>query len=390
MGTHKLTAVHSPLAERDLIISKIMAAKIVLVLALSACALAGPSYYGGYGRGIAAHPGGYSYTYRSPQGLGKREAEPGYGYGGSYQRVTRIDGYDGQLTTYGVRTNGNAGYVDEPKFGRLGKREAEPGYGYGGPGIASHPYGGSSYTYRSPQGLGKREAEPGYGYGYGRGIAAHPYGGSSYTYRSPQGLGKREAEPGYGYGGSYQRVTRIDGYDRQLTSYGVATNGYGAYVDEPRFGRLGKREAEPGYGYGYGRGIAAHPYGGSSYTYRSPQGLGKREAEPGYGYGYGRGIAAHPYGGSSFTYRSPQGLGKREAEPGYGYGGPGIAAHPYGGSSYTYRSPQGLRGKRDAEPSYGSYSFQNVRRVGGYGQLSAYDVRTNGYNAAVGEIRLGY
>ena len=28
-GTHKLTTVHSPLAERDLIISKIMAAKIV-------------------------------------------------------------------------------------------------------------------------------------------------------------------------------------------------------------------------------------------------------------------------------------------------------------------------------------------------------------------------
>merc|ERR1712241_1297860 len=254
MGTHKLTAVHSPLAERDLT-SKIMAAKIVLVLALSACALADPSYYGGYGRGIAAHPGGYSYTYRSPQGLGKREAEPGYGYGGSYQRVTRIDGYDGQPTTYGVGTNGNAGYVDEPRFGRLGGRDAEPGYGYGGPGIASHPYGGSSYTYRSPQGLGKREAEPGYGYGYGRGIAAHPYGGSSYTYRSSQGLGKRDAEPGYGYGGSYQRVTRIDGYDRQLTSYGVATNGYGASVDEARFGRLGKREAEPGYGYGYGGGI---------------------------------------------------------------------------------------------------------------------------------------
>merc|ERR1711992_19130 len=234
MGTHKLTAVHSPLAERDLT-SKIMAAKIVLVLALSACALADPSYYGGYGRGIAAHPGGYSYTYRSPQDLGKREVEPGYGYGGSYQRVTRLDGYDGQLTTYGVRTNGNAGYVDEPRFGRLGKRDAEPGYGYGGPGIASHHYGGSSYTYRSPQGLGKREAEPGYGYGYGRGIAAHPYGGSSFTYRSPQGLrGKREAEPGYG-SYSFQNVRRYDGYG-QLSAYGVRTNGYNAAVGEIRLG----------------------------------------------------------------------------------------------------------------------------------------------------------
>merc|ERR1712241_1054035 len=162
-------------AERDLT-SRIMAAKIVLVLALSACALADPSYYG-YGGHRGYGYGGTSYEYRSPQGLGKREAEPGYGYGGSYQRVTRLDGYDGQFTTYGVRTSGYGASVDEPKFGRLGKREAEPGYGYGGPGIAYHPYGGSSYEYRSPQ-----------------------------------GLGKREAEPAYGYGGSYQRVTRIDGY----------------------------------------------------------------------------------------------------------------------------------------------------------------------------------
>merc|ERR1712214_192121 len=226
--------------------------------------MAGYGY--GYGRGIAAHPDGLSYTYRSPQGLGKREAEPGYGYGGpgiayhpygcssyeyrspqglgkreaepaygyggSFQRVTRIDGYDGQLTSYGVRTSGNAGYVDEPRFGRLGKRDAEPGYGYSGPGIAYHPYGGSSYEYRSPQ-----------------------------------GLGKREPEPAYGYGGSYQRVTRVDGYDGQLTSYGVRTSGNAGYVDEPRSGGLGKRDAEPGYGY-YGPAIAAHPYGGSSFTYR--------------------------------------------------------------------------------------------------------------------------
>merc|ERR1711884_525394 len=213
-------------------------------------------------------------------------------------------------------------------------------------------------------------ADPSY-YGYG-GYRGYGYGGTSYEYRSPQGLGKREAEPGYGYGGSYQRVTRLDGYDSQFTTYGVRTSGYGASVDEPKFGRLGKRDAEPGYGYGYGRGIAAHP-DGLSFTYRSPQGVGKREAEPGYGYG-GPGIAYHPYGGASYEYRSPQGLGKREAEPGYGYYGPAIAAHPYGGSSFTYRSPQGLRGKREAEPSYGGYSFQNVRR----GQYSAYDVRTAG------------
>merc|ERR1712008_144942 len=52
-------------------------------------------------------------------------------------------------------------------------------------------------------------------------------------------------------------------------------------------GRLGKRsaeaDAEPGYGYGYYghgyyghglRGVAGHP-SGTSYTFRSPQGLGK-------------------------------------------------------------------------------------------------------------------
>ena len=112
--------------------------------------------------------------------------------------MTRIDGYDGQLTTYGVRTSGYGAYVDEPRFGRLGKREAEPSYGYG------------------------------------RGIAAHPYGGSSYTYRSPQGLGKREAEPSYG-GYSYQNVRRYDGYG-QSSNYGVRTNGYSARVYENRFG----------------------------------------------------------------------------------------------------------------------------------------------------------
>merc|ERR1712058_58833 len=74
--------------------------------------------------------------------------------------------------------------------------------------------------------------------------------------------------------------------------------------------------------------------------------------EPGYG-----GVAYHPYGGSSYTHRSPQGLHgylhKREAEASYGYG---TAYHPYGGYSYTHRSPQGLHGylhKREADASYG-------------------------------------
>merc|ERR1719369_1380508 len=84
-----------------------------------------------------------------------------------------------------------------------------------------------------------------------------------------------------------------------------------------------------GFGYrAYGPGIAAHPGAATSFTHRSPQGLrGKRsaeaEAEPRYyghpyGYGlyrpygyraYGPGIAGHPTG-TSFTYRSVQGIGK--------------------------------------------------------------------------------
>merc|ERR1712226_1832662 len=120
--------------------------------------------------------------------IGKREAEAqphyGYGYGG-----------------YGY------GHY-------LGKRSAEPYYGYphffpyalsagplataaGPTGIAGHGTG-TSYVARSPQGLrGKRSAEPYYGYGfygyrpfgYGPGIAGHPTG-TSYVARSVQGLGK--------------------------------------------------------------------------------------------------------------------------------------------------------------------------------------------------------
>merc|ERR1712018_1000285 len=68
------------------------------------------------------------------------------------------------------------------------------------------------------------------------------------------------------------------------TTYDVRVNGYNAYVDDPKFGRLGKRST-----YGYTPAIAYHPAGGygynkygagTSYTYRSTQGLHKREAEP--------------------------------------------------------------------------------------------------------------
>merc|ERR1712045_167765 len=101
-------------------------------------------------------------------------------------------------------------------------------------------------------------------------------------------------------GSSYQRVWRQDGYDRVPTEYGVRVNGYNAYVDEDRVGRLGKRSTP------YAPALAYHPAGGYGYSK--------------YGPGY------------SYTYRSTQGIHKREAEPSYA---PALAYHPAGGYGYS-------------------------------------------------------
>merc|ERR1712008_353778 len=134
---------------------------------------------------------------------------------------------------------GNA-YVDEDRFCRLGKRSTYT------PALAYHPAGGygynkygsgTSYVYRSPQGLHKRST-----YSYTPALAYHPAGGygykygsgTSYVYRSPQGLHKREAS-----GASYQTVERSDcyGYNCQNSEYNVKVNGYNADVDESRDGK---------------------------------------------------------------------------------------------------------------------------------------------------------
>merc|ERR1712165_202273 len=302
---------------------------------------------------------GYGYGYH------KREAEPSYAPALAYHPA----GYG-----YGYNKGYGAGYsyVDRSPQG-LHKRST---YGYT-PALAYHPAGGYgynkygpgySYTYRSTQGLHKREAEPSQ-YSYSYGVDAYDGNqyveryqndgyGYSYTDRSPQGLHKREAS-----GESYQYVNRYDGYDRVPTNYGVRVSGYNAYVDEDRVGRLGKRST-----YGYTPAIAYHPAGG---------------------YGYNK------YGaGTSYTYRSPQGLHKREAEPSYA---PALAYHPAGGYgynkygpgySYTDRSPQGLH-KREASGS----SYQQVERSDCYGyncENTKYDVEVNGYNGKVDEARDGY
>ncbi len=208
-------------------------------------------------------------------------------------------------------------------------------YGYGGPGIARHPYGGTSYVGRTVWGFPggyrhKREAEadaePGYGYGgyggygyggygYGGGVAAHPYGGSSYVGRTVWGIGKRSAP------------APAPAPEKEEKAYAKHPKGGLSFVGRTVWGFPSapkhKREAEPSYGsyggYGYGAGVAAHPYGGSSYVGRTVWGFPggyrhKREAEPSYGYGgyggygYGGGVAAHPYGGSSYVGRTVWGF----------------------------------------------------------------------------------
>jgi len=193
---------------------------MIAAACLAAAVSADPLYGYGYGLHQQAWPGvrapgfeGTCYGCR-PVGhyLGKRSAEadpePYYGYGGHYGGY----GYGG----YGyARGYGGYGYGHY-----LGKRSAEPHYGFpyayglyhpyalsagplatsaGPTGIAGHGTG-TSYVARSPQGLrGKRSAEPYYGYAgfyghpygyYGRGIAGPPGAATSFVARSPQGLGK--------------------------------------------------------------------------------------------------------------------------------------------------------------------------------------------------------
>merc|ERR1712212_164559 len=147
-----------------------MAVRFVTVLAVISSAAAEASL-GYYGPGIAYHGyGATSYVARSPQGIGKRSAEPSYGH-------------------------------------------------HYGPGIAHHGYGATSYVARSPQGLGKRsaDAEPSY---YGASSFAHE---SRPHYSYGYGVhhhGKRSAEPSY-YGGhaySHQHVSR------PYSAYGVSVH----------------------------------------------------------------------------------------------------------------------------------------------------------------------
>merc|ERR1711963_16832 len=101
-----------------------------------------PNY--AYGPGIAAHPGhATSYTYRSPQGIGKRSAD---------------EEPKEEAQAYGIHPSGGKSFVGNTVWGfPRSKRSAEPGYYpyHYGPGIAYHGYGGSSYVGRTIWGFGK-------------------------------------------------------------------------------------------------------------------------------------------------------------------------------------------------------------------------------------------
>merc|ERR1712002_1194556 len=232
MGTH----CSSELYRGHILQSKTATMKLLLLTALAAVALAEPEAEAGY----------YGYN-RGFYGYGHQLNWPGY----------RAPGFSSQC--FGCRGKRSAEADAEPGF--YGYHHGFYGYPYGfgyrayGPGIAAHPGAATSFTHRSPQGLrGKRsaeaeadaEAEPGYGYPYyGYGHYGYGYGlpGHSFAHFGGHFLGKRsaeaEAEPRY-YGHPY---------------------GYGLY--------------RPYYGFrAYGPSIAGHPTG-TSFTYRSVQGIGK-------------------------------------------------------------------------------------------------------------------
>merc|ERR1711931_613464 len=215
--------------------SKIKMKAFVAGSSLLALATADPFYgYAPYRAlgGAGLHPTGASYSNRSPQGLGKREAEAfGLGAGG-YISQTRPELAPVGLPVIGTfahpvgKRDADADALYAPVLAKgypswpgvvapgfestcygcgLGKREAveEPKNA-----LATHPNGGTSFVGETVWGfpvakaVEKREAEPFYGYAPYRalgGAGLHPTG-ASYSNRSPQGLGKREAEPFYAYG----------------------------------------------------------------------------------------------------------------------------------------------------------------------------------------------
>jgi len=276
--------------------------KLILLTTLASLALADPHYgygYGLYGPGIAAHPGlATSYTHRSPQGLGKRSAEPEPHLYGQYAWPS-VSGPYFTSTCWGCR----------------GKRSAD-----------AEP---------------EADAHLGYGYaGYGYGLPGYSYAsfGTPYHY-----LGKRSADAEAH--GVINNVNRVSGLS-PFPSYHSAWPGATVMVNH-----IGKRSADAdAHGIidnvNYVSGLSPFP----SYTAAWPGAtvmvnhMGKRsaDADP-------HGVAGHPYGATSYVGRTVWGFpsmghhyGKRSADADPHMPMTGIAMHPGGGTSYVGRTVWGF------------------------------------------------
>merc|ERR1711884_269426 len=239
--------------------------KLILLTTLASLALADPHYgygYGLYGPGIAGHPGNAtSYTHRSPQGIGKRSAEPEPHLYGQY-----------------VWPSVSGPYYTSTCFGCRGKRSADA----------------------------EPEADAHYGYGY----AGYGYGLPGYSYASfgtPYGhyLGKRSADADAH--GLINNVNRVSG----LSPFPSYTSAWpGAHVMVNHFGKR-SADAEPEAD---AWGVAGHPYGGTSYVGRTVWGFpsmhhyGKRSADADPHMMPMTGIAMHPGGATSYVGRTVWGF----------------------------------------------------------------------------------
>merc|ERR1712127_365991 len=164
-------------------------------------------------------------------------------------------GYGVQSTCFGCR----------PYHG-IGKREAEPYYGYG-LGVAAHPGHATSYVgptvWGAPHHFGKRSAQP-HGYGVGVGIANNNIHGLSHF---GSGYGISQLHP---TGHSFQHINRL--HKREADAEAEATpeaEAEAAPEADAYYGYYGHGYGHgDGLGYGHHGGYYGHGYGhGYGYGY---------------------------------------------------------------------------------------------------------------------------
>ena len=180
---------------------QVLSSVIALALGSPEANAAADAHYGGYGLGVAAHPGyGTSYVGRTVYGYpsyrnGKRsaEAEP-HGVVGHVHGLG-VAGHPGHASSYVGRTI--YGYPSHHYGKRFADAEADADAHYGGYGYGRYAYGSPyGYGYRRGHYYGKRsaEADPEADAHYG----AYGYGG--YAYGVPGGYTRVSGLAPYGYG----------------------------------------------------------------------------------------------------------------------------------------------------------------------------------------------